>query len=164
MRDVIDAMPIVRAIRSLGRDRMGLSLLVAIAFYAAVSLMTPWSPPVQRKLMELHHLRPRSMLQWVLLQPAPKMYGMSHQAWIGAQPIFERPGGERIFSARAFQVNHYPARRARFDGSRGEIFGQHGRPQYVYLRTRYRGTRLGTGYAVQAADDQLLLRPLEAAP
>ena len=72
-KDVVGAMPTVQAIRRIRKrpagERGAFSLLLIIAFYGVVALITPRCGPLQRRLFESYHYRPRSFASWVLLQP-----------------------------------------------------------------------------------------------
>jgi len=169
VRDVIDAMPIVRAWRALvGRGERGaLVLLVALSFYAMLSLLTPVSVTLQRRLMASHHFRPPSMVSWVGLQLAPKMYGFAHRAWIGGYPLYDalpREHADYRFDAQHFWVNHYPARRARFDGFRDKEFNRPIAARYIYLKSSYRGHTEGSGFEVRYKGGKLHLRRLDVTP
>jgi len=127
-------------------------------------LVTPVSRRMQRGIMAAHHFKPLSLDEWLLLQLAPKMYGFAHTAWIGSSPLFatvSKPTADRIYARQSFWVNHYPARRARFDGARGEVFAEPGNTMYVYLRSHYRGLEESTAFVVRAADGKLVLRRIE---
>jgi len=169
VRDVVDAMPIVRAWRALvgRRERGALLLLVVLCFYTMLSLLTPVSRKLQRRLMAAHHFRPESMAAWVTIQLAPKMYGFAHRAWIGGYALYgtvPREHADYRFDAQHFWVNHYPARRARFDGFRQEVFREPIGPRYIYLKSSYRGHSESSGYQVRYGDGQLHIRRLDATP
>lgn len=158
MRDVIDAMPIVRALRAIQGDRLAIALLAALAFYGGLALATPWSSSLQRRVMRLHHFKPVSLVEWLALQPLPKMYGMSHEVWLGGAPP-----SDRVFTATAFRANHYPARFLRFDGRR-DVFHAERRWPYARLRTRYGDTTFVSSWRLYAGDAGLVFEPLEAPP
>jgi hypothetical protein len=172
MNDVIDAMPIVRAFRALAperpRDRLAVALLSLLAIYGALALATPVAPPLQRAIIAAHHFQPRSGIEWFALQPLPKMYGFAHTAWIGPYALFDpaRPSAlsEGSYQRQRFWVNHYPARRARFDGSRGDTFADPSTRAFIYLRSRYRNTELSTGYQVHSEGGKLVMRRIEGWP
>jgi hypothetical protein len=169
VRDVIDSMPIVRAWRALKgrREHSALALLMLLAFYATLSLMTPSSLRLQRRLLEAHHYRPQSMASWITLQLAPKMYGFAHRVWIGGYALYDvlpRETADYRFEAQHFWVNHYPARRARFDGFREAVFGRPVGPRYLYLQTSYRGFSESSGFVVSAKDGHLRIRRLDKTP
>ena len=155
MKEVLASLPIVRAARALrrGRDRRAWALALLLAGYALLALVTPWWRGLQHALMEAHHLRPSSLAQWVALQPAPKMYSFAHRAWLGPIP----PGFGPRFEREHFWVNHYPARRARFDGARGRELVRPG-PRFLYLESSYRGLRFVSAYEMRASDGALRLR------
>lgn len=161
MKEVLASLPVVRALRALDkrRDRRALALALLITGYAMVSLLTPGWRGLQRALMEAHHMRPSSLARWVVLQPAPKMYGFAHRAWLGQARIGFGPRFER----EHFWVNHYPARRARFDGARGRESTVAG-PRYLYLRSSYRGVDFETSYEVRFADGTVRIRSMDVKP
>jgi hypothetical protein len=165
VRDVIDAMVVVRAFRALRRrpDSIASAIGTALLVYIAISLATPWSTSLQRRLMAAHHLEPVSMPSFAVLQLAPKMYGFSHRVWIGSFPLFARPGpaADARFAHEHFWVNHYPARMARFDGRRAEVFPTPSAVRFVYIRSRYRQLDDAAGYVVRVRDGQLLMQRLE---
>lgn len=169
MRDVIDAMPIVRALRALSkrRDRAATSLFALIGAYVLLSLATPVSPTLQARLMRAHHFRPASLSSWAVLQLAPKMYGFGHRMWIGTFPMFDAlPPAEAAlrFEREHFWVNHYPVRFARFDGWRAMAFAYPGAVKYVYIKSSYRGMERTSGYVVRAEPGKLVLRAMEEQP
>jgi hypothetical protein len=167
MNDVIDAMPIVRAIRALqvSGDRLARVLLLLLSLYGAISLLTPVSSRLSRAIVAGHHFKPASMIEWLLLQPAPKMYGFAHRAWIGPFELYaagrSRSTAHRTFTQRHFFVNHYPARRARFDGFREARFGDPRQRAYLYLRSSYRGMSESTAYEIHADSGKLYIQPIE---
>jgi hypothetical protein len=162
-REIWDGLPIVRAAHVLvrRRDRGAMVLSALLAIYALLSLATPWWSELQLTLIEAHHMRPRSMWRWIALQPAPKMYSFAHRAWLGTVPLHGRTADR--FAREHFWVNHYPARRARFDGSRGrELEGRPG-ARYLYIETSYRGLTVKTGYEVRLVGATVRLRRIAEA-
>lgn len=162
-------MPAVQAIRRLERrpERGAVALFAAIAFYAVIALFTPWWSGLQRRLMASFHYRPPSMASWVVLQPAPKMYGFANRVWRGPFPLVEETS-RRVergrFAATSFWVNHYPARMARYDGERGAVFHKPGHTVYVMIQSRYRGTEMWTALEVVEREGALHMRSVEVKP
>jgi hypothetical protein len=75
-----------------------------------------------------------------------------------------RARAERLFEQQHFWVNHYPVRRARFDGFRQDLFRGPASVRYVYVRTSYRGHQQTVGIEVRPVDGKLRLRPLAPLP
>lgn len=152
---------LVKAIRSLslGRDRGATALYAALGAAAAIVLATPFSSGLVARLIAVHHYRPKSWPSWATLQVVPKMYSFAHTCWIGSAPLLEREPraeSELRFLRERFWVNHYPARRARFDGHRGELGA--GSERYIYVRTSYLGQTETTGFYVRVEPGRFLLR------
>ncbi len=166
-RDVVRAMPTVRALTALRRGRrreLGARVVGGlVALYAAIALATPHCSPLQRRLLESSHLRPASMASWVALQPAPKMYGFANRAFRGPRSLVDEAAGtvqRALFERGSFWVNHYPARMARFDGERGRVFARPGKRIHVLLRSRYRGSALWTALVVEEREGALVWQPV----
>lgn len=145
-------LPIVRALARLRRrpDGASVALYGFFGVLLAVAMALPMCRPLQRELMEAHHLRGRSAPSWALVQLVPKMYSFGHRVWLSEAPLtdflLERP--ERIpFEYQSAWVNHYPARLARFETLRAEV-GERGATVHVLLRSRYRGLEFETRFQV----------------
>jgi hypothetical protein len=154
--------PLIRSLRALlrgrGHERGAALLYLAVGLVAAVVATEPISGALVSELIAVHHLRPTSLPAWMLLQLVPKMYSLSHTCWIGAEPILERGDeGEDRFLRERFWVNHYPARRARFDSGRAALVGA-GAERFVYVRSTYRGSSETTAFVVRRDPDRLVLR------
>lgn len=169
-KDVVAAMPTVQAIRSLARpqqQRGAKALLLLLGFYAVIALATPHWAWIQHRLLESSHYRPRSLASWVVLQPAPKMYGFANRVWRGPSPRWvARAGNIDVdrFAATSFWVNHYPARMARYDGERARVFERPGRTVYVLMHSHYRDADLWSMLEVREQDAALQLKAVEVAP
>lgn len=104
-----------------------------------------------------HHFRPKSWAAWIALQPVPKMYSFANTCWIGPAPLLEQKPlfqSENRFSRESFWVNHYPARKARFDGGR-EALGA-GAERFIYVRSTYLGYSETTGFRVRVEPGRFL--------
>ncbi len=148
------------------RERGTAALFAAIAAVALVILATPASRALQSELIASHHFRPRSLARWAGLQLVPKMYSFAHICWIGNGPLFERSpraAAEERFAREAFWVNHYPARRARFDARRRQLAAPN-ETRFVYLRSSYRGYSETTGFRVRAEPHRLVIERRELLP
>lgn len=149
---IIGDMPLIQ---SLGdkefRSRWGLQIFyIGLWLVAFVCAGAPFSRPVVSLLMANHHFRPQSWTAWIVLQPVPKMYSFANTCWIGKAPLLEQKPefqSENRFLRERFWVNHYPARKARFDGGR-EALGL-GIDHYVYVRSVYFGYSETTGFRVK---------------
>lgn len=167
MRRLLAESPLLRSLRALSprRERGAALLYLALALVALVSLATPLSRDLTSELIAAHHFRPKSWPAWAALQLAPKMYSFAHTCWIGPAPLLEqepRSHADARFQRESFWVNHYPARKARFDGARERLEG--GPDLYVYCRTTYFDVTETTGFQVRAEPGRLLLTPREVAP
>jgi hypothetical protein len=161
MRRRLAELLLVKALRALFlRPEQGAAtLFVAMGAAAAIILATPLSSGLTSRLIAVHHYRPKSWVSWGTLQLVPKMYSFNHTCWIGLGPLLEqspRSEAELRFLRERFWVNHYPARRARFDGRRHELSS--GAERYVYIRTSYLGQSETTGFYVRVEPGRLLLR------
>lgn len=166
MRRRLADLLLVKALRALslhpGRRGVGAAALyLAWGAAAAVILATPLSSGLASRIIAVHHYRPKSWPSWATLQLVPKMYSFAHTCWIGPAPILERrprDQAELRFLRDRFWVNHYPARRARFDGHRHELAGAE---RYIYVRTSYLGHTETTGFYVRVEPGRFLLRRRE---
>ena len=150
------------ALRVLRARREGGAALLyaAIAIVGAVVATEPLSAALVSEIIAAHHLRPSSLPAWTLLQLVPKMYSISHTCWIGGEPILEQgEEGEGRFLRERFWVNHYPARRARFDSGRAELVGAQAE-RWVYVRSTYLGTSETTSFLARRDATTLVLRRL----
>lgn len=149
--------PLIASLRELARhrERALVALYAVLLVVAAVAAAPLVSEGVVAALIANHQLRPRSRAAWIGLQLVPKMYSFAHTCWIGPTPILEQPGGAARFAADAFWVNHYPARRARFDAGRAQL----GAERWVVVRTAFRGQAETATIHVQRRDDGLWLTP-----
>jgi hypothetical protein len=152
--------PIVQAIRALERrpDRGATALYLACALVAGLVLLVPLSARLTRELAKVHHFRPSSLPAWVGLQVVPKMYSFANTCWIGPYPILDPAAGddgEARFARESFWVNHYPARRLRFDAGRASLGLV---PRFAYVRSSYRGRVETTAFTVQREPQRLVLR------
>jgi len=160
MRRRLADLLLVKALRTLvlGRERGAVALYLAMASAAVIVLGAPLSEGLTSRIIAVHHYRPKSWASWATLQLVPKMYSFAHTCWIGPMPLFERrprAEAEGRFLRERFWVNHYPARRARFDGRRREISGAE---RYIYIRTSYLGRAESTGFYVRVEPGRFLLR------
>lgn len=138
-----------------------LALFSALGAVAATSLSTQVSERPVRALAASHHLRPPSLAAWAWLQVVPKMYSFENQCWFGDAP----PAGDARVSAEAFFVNHYPARRLRFDAGRTRLVPD--RPTWAVVRSTYQGLRETTTYVVTRRGERLVVErasPEDAPP
>jgi hypothetical protein len=146
--------PILAAIRELrGRrpDRGAAAIYGLAALAALIVLLEPVSKRLTSELMRVHHLQPSSLAAWVGLQLVPKMYSFEHTCWIGP------PGATADRRERErFWVNHYPARRARFDA--GRIHLGLDSDHAVVVRSSYRGTTETTEIRVRRELGRLVWR------
>lgn len=139
------------------RRERGASLvyfLVGVA--AATCLAEPFSEGLTKELIAAHHFRPNSWPAWGAIQVLPKMYSFANRCWIGPAPLLEqgsRAAAEARFERESFWVNHYPARKARFDGGRYELPPNSAR--YVYIRSTYFGHTETTGLRVHVQPGEL---------
>ncbi len=166
--DIVAAMPTVQALRHVRRqkrrERSAFALLLVIGFYGAIALATPHCGSLQTRLLASSHYRPPSLASWIVLQPAPKMYGFANRVWRGPVPLIDASTGaiqQRRFAAMSFWVNHYPARMARYDGERGRVFAESGRTVHVMLQSRYRGTESWSAIEVRQEQGPLEMRSVE---
>lgn len=161
-------MPTVQAIRRLRKrpERDALAIMVVVAIYALIGFVTPFSSSLQRRLMASFHFRPPSMASWVVLQPAPKMYGFANRVWRGPFLLADRASKveRRRFAATSFWVNHYPSRMARYDGERARVFAKPNRTIFVMIQSRYREEELWTALEVQEREGALHMRSIEVKP
>lgn len=149
---MIGEMPLIQSLRVLeSRGQRGLQVFyIGLWLVALVCGSAPLSRPVVSLLMANHHFRPKSWAAWIALQPVPKMYSFGNTCWIGKAPLLEQQPqfqSENRFLRERFWVNHYPARKARFDGGR-EALGL-GVDHYVYVRSVYFGYSETTGFRVK---------------
>lgn len=159
MRRLLDEIPLLRALSALSprRERGAAALYAVIFAFMAIAIATPLSSALVTELMAAHHFRPTSWPAWGALQVAPKMYSFAHTCWIGSQPLFEqgpRTAAESRFLRERFWVNHYPARRARFDASRRALGPDATR--FVYVRSSYFGASETTAIKVRALPGRLV--------
>lgn len=166
MRRKLADLLLVKALRSLvfRRERGAVSLYLAMGAAAAILLATPLSTGLTSRLIAVHHYRPKSWSSWATLQLVPKMYSFAHTCWIGGAPLLERrprSEAEGRFLRERFWVNHYPARRARFDGHRRDLAGAE---RYIYIRTTYFGHAETTGFYVRVEPGRFLLQRREVTP
>jgi hypothetical protein len=176
LRRRLAELPLFKAIRALSvrRDAGAIALFLAMGSAAVIILATPLSSGLVARVIAVHHYRPKSWPSWATLQLVPKMYSFAHTCWIGPAPLFDqkqnqkqiqiqnpRSEAERRFLRERFWVNHYPARRARFDGRRRELAGAE---RYIYVRTSYFGHTETTGFYVRVEQGRFLLRRREEAP
>lgn len=169
MRRLFDDILLVRAIRSLSgrRSRGAAALFLALGAAAAASLAVPFSEALTSAFIADHHFRPRSWAVYGATQVLPKMYSFAHTCWIGQIPLLETSPldvSERRFERERFWVNHYPARRARFDAGRGDLGP--GAVRYVYVRTSYFGHTETTRVRVNVLPGELAfdVKRLDEAP
>lgn len=169
MRRLFDEILLVRALRSLsGRSSRGAAaLFIALGAAAAASLAVPFSEALTSAYMADHHFRPRSWPVYGVTQALPKMYSFAHTCWIGHGPLLEvlpQSSAEDRFARESFWVNHYPARRARFDSGRGALGP--GAVRYVYMRTSYFGHTETTRIKVSVRPGELAfdVKRLDEAP
>ncbi len=150
-----------------GRERGALGLLGLVFAYALLTATEPLSRTMQQSLIACTHFRPRSLASWVVLQPVPKMYVHENRVLVDGAPP---PGGafsvaaRRRFAERAFWVNHYPARMARFDGQREEVLGPAPHARFLVLTTRYLGTSVTSVVVARRRDGHLAISSVEATP
>jgi hypothetical protein len=147
-----------RSDRAARPERGAIALYIAIAAAGVVALATPLSRALASELIAVHHFRPKSWPAWAGLQLVPKMYSFAHTCWIGPAPLLEqepRIQSERRFARESFWVNHYPARKARFDAGREEL--GLGAERFVYLRSSYFDLTETTGFHVRIEPGRLVL-------
>lgn len=169
LRAFVLATPIGRALSHAlrGPERSALSLLGIVLSYALLTATEPVSTAMQESLIACAHFRPRTLASWVVLQPVPKMYVHDNRVLVERGPP---PGGalssesQRRFEQHAFHVNHYPARIARFDGKRREVFGPLPHARFLTLRTRYRDATVTTQVVARVHDGRLHITASEAQP
>jgi hypothetical protein len=159
MRRLLDEMPLLRALSALSprRERGATALYAVIFAFMAIAIATPLSSSLVAELMAAHHFRPTSWPAWGALQAAPKMYSFAHTCWIGSAPLFEqgsRAAAESRFLRERFWVNHYPARRVRFDANRGALGS--GVTRFVYVRSTYLGASETTAFKVRIEPGRLV--------
>lgn len=150
-----------------GRERPALGLLGLVFSFALLTATVPLSLTMQRSVIACGHFRPRTLVSWVVLQPVPKMYVHENRVLVASRPPAGGAlsgGSQGRFEVGAFFVNHYPARIARFDGKRREIFGPPPRARFLILRTRYRDTTITTEMVASVREGHLTLSPTEAQP
>lgn len=153
LRERAEEAPLLQSLRFMGgRSERGLAVFYSLLCCSAlVSLSAPVSERVVSHLMANFHFRPRSWAAWIALQPVPKMYSFANTCWIGTAPLLEQEPAfqsELRFSRESFWVNHYPARKARFDGFR-ETLGPSA-DHFIYVRSVYFGYTETTGFHVRA--------------
>lgn len=158
MRRLLAEIPLLQALSALSRrrERGAAALYAAIFVFMGIAIATPLSRALVAELMAAHHFRPTSWPAWATLQVAPKMYSFAHTCWIGNEPLFERgsrAAAESRFLRERFWVNHYPARRARFDGTRRAL--GIGAARFVYVRSTYFGSSQTTAFSVRVEPGKL---------
>ena len=159
-KSFLDEILLIKAIRAIDprRDRGVLVFFVAIGIATSLSLAVPFSKGLTSELIAAHHFRPKSWPAWGAIQLLPKMYSFAHTCWIGQAPLLDQQPistSEARFARESFWVNHYPARRARFDGGRRDL--GIGAVRYIYVRTRYFGYQETTRITARVSSGQLAL-------
>ncbi len=139
---------------------------VLLGVVAAVLAALPFSPPVQRMIMEKFHWRSPSFAQWVLLQFVPSMYNFSNEIWVTQEPVDSVKAGDAPpASALLYQrVNHFPLRMITFRPEVRESFAQSGQHFNVVLRSRYQDASLVSVYEMDSYPPVLIFKNVTTAP
>lgn len=139
------------------QERSARVLFGVLLVYAGIALGTLAFVRVQRAVILGSHFRPVSIGAWLVLQPAPKMYGVANRVWTRTLPLVPSRTGLEQFERTSVWVNHYPARYARFDGERRRT----NFPRWLVVRSRYRDTTIWTSVDASSEDGSLNLSARE---